>query len=180
MSEEQAAFNRIAVALHDLPTVPETAGSICYRTKVSGHDCILTAVEAITGDIHTATPGTLSPTATDCYGLLKAQWPMITYWFEELFPTFSPPASTTDRDYVVVKTILQLWILQFGPDQLKFDADWIAVVGLFNKSSDEWGYISATNNGVFYGMGMINFPPELAAWIVLHPEDLKAFNTFSL
>ncbi len=179
MSEEQAAFNRIAVVLHGLPTVPETAGSICYRTKAASHDCLLTALEVVTGDIHTATPGTLTPTAIQCFKLLKADWPMLTYWFAQIFPTFSPPASTTSRSYLVVKTILQLWILQFGPSQLKFNLDWVAVVALFNKASDQWALISATSAGYVFDSAPFSFPQDLSTWIGLHPADLAAFNTFS-
>jgi hypothetical protein len=104
---------------------------------------------------------------------------MLTYWFAEIFPTFSPPASTPDRSYLVVKTILQLWILQFGPDQLKFNTDWVAVVALFNKASDQWALISATGAGYEFNGTPASFPQDLSTWIELHLADLAAFNTFS-
>lgn len=179
MSEEQAAFTRIAKVLHDLPIVPETNGAICYRTPVAGNDCTLTAVEGVTGDIHTATPGTLSPSPAQCHQLLKTEWGMITYWFDQLFRDFSPPASTTDRSYLVVKTILQLWILQFGPHAMKNDLLWQGVVAVFNLSTDQWPLIQASETSYFHGTDELNYPQDLATWLALHPADLAAFNTFT-
>ena len=178
MSEEQAAFNRIAAALHNLPLVAETDGMICYRTPTTGNDCTLAAIEAITTDIHTANPGSLSPTPAQCHQLLKAEWAMLTYWFNHLFPTFAPPP-TTDRDYLVIKTILQLWILQFGPYTMKNGVLWKGVTDAFNLPSDQWGAISADETNYSVGSGPLNYPLDLAAWLALHPADLQAFNTFS-
>lgn len=179
MSEEQAAFNRIAVALHGLPTASETSGDICYRTPVADNDCTLTAVEIATDSIRTATPGVLSPSVIQCHQLLLAQWGTITYWFNRLFPDFSPPALTTERSYLVVKTILQLWIIQFSSDRMVNDPLWQGVVAVFNLPTAQWQLIRATGANYYNGENTLNYPQELAAWITQHPEDLAAFNTFT-
>ena len=109
-------------------------GLICYRQPVPTVAC-----DSLTGLVGTITSDTggLHPTLAQCYQLLQAQWFYVTNWLADIFPHFTPPAATATEVYAV-KTVLWLWILQFGPSELKTDPLWQGLVQVFNSVSLDW------------------------------------------
>ncbi len=111
-SKDLTIFASILASSYALPLLDETNELFCYRQPVPITTCdpLLTAV---TGTIASNLSG-LHPTLEQCYELLHVQWPFVTYWFAHFFGDFTPPASATETEEYELKTVLRLWILQFG------------------------------------------------------------------
>jgi hypothetical protein len=117
--------------------------------------------------------------------MLEAEWAFVNYWFtESLFPNLVMPSDASQVNITKVKTILQLWILQFGPSVMKTDPDWIALVQVFNSSPIPWATMLAWTNTsppqyTTDGSTAVNFPSGLSTWLSTVSVDKAAFNTFS-
>jgi len=127
--------------------------------------------------------GSYAPTASQCYKQLQAEWPFVLYWFTNIFPNFTPPTGAFPTDVLKVKTVLQLWILQFGTSEMKTDTDWKALVTVFNSATTPWAtmlaWVSALRQYTVDGTTPVDFPEDLSDWLLLNSADTAAFNTFS-
>ena len=168
MSQEQADFakNLITAALA-LPLLTESADNlICYRTPLLTAGCTPDPIEAVTGtiiDYETVA----KPTVYQCYELLKAEWPFITYWFDQLFPTFTGPVPNSYANMLFIKTTLQIWILHFGPAEMN---TWTDIKAVMNDAGENWKNHMAwidSNPGFSMDAGTTvkAFPAKLLAWL---------------
>ena len=160
------------LASAQMPLLSQTNGLICYRQPVPALSC--DPWTPITGAITTDASG-LHPTLEQCYELLKVQWPMVGYWFSELFSDFTPPASATEAETYQLKAVLGLLILQFGPSALKSQASWQALVAVFNNASLDWEQLLGWTGGYYAGGSKHTFPEELTP----SAFELSLFNSFS-
>lgn len=117
-SKDQAIFATNLATSFQLPLLNQANGLICYRQPVPDLNCNPLAI--ITGEIASDGDG-LHFTLAQCYELLEIQWPFVSSWFGILFPNFTPPPSATEAEIYALKTVLQVWILQFGPSTLTFE-----------------------------------------------------------
>jgi hypothetical protein len=116
--------------------------------------------------------------------MLDIEWPVANYWFADMFPNFATPLTASQENVLKVKTILQLWILQFGPSVMKTDLDWIALVQVFNRNPIPWATMLAWTDTsppqyTTDGSTAVNFPSGLSTWLSTVGADKAAFNTFS-
>jgi hypothetical protein len=107
------------------------------------------------------------PTAFQCYHLLTAQWPFITYWFNRLFSTFEGPSPITLEELIWIKTTLQIWILHFGPAEMD---TWTDIKEAMNDVGENWvnhmAWIdSSPGFSLNAGATVKNFPEELRTWL---------------
>ena len=175
-------FALAAKSLDALPYLTQTNSLLCHRMNVVDvNDCTVPTMTAVMGAFGSA--GSYAPTASQCYKQLEAEWPFVWYWFENIFPNFTPPTGAFPTDVLKVKTVLQLWILQFGPSEMKTDTDWQALVTVFNSATTPWAtmlaWTSAPPQYTVDGTTPVAFPADLSAWLLLNSADTAAFNTFS-
>ncbi len=180
MSQEQAAFANHAAAAYSLPLIDETNGLICYRQPAPDLTC--DPLTPVLGVLDSDADG-LHPTPDQCYDLLKAQWPFVTYWFGEIFPNFDPPDTATDDEKNMLKTVLRLWILQYGPSEIKANPLWQGIVTTFNNASLDWTRLLAWS-GVLKGYSpdgtaTASFPTALETSLTQASPEMKLFNHFS-
>jgi hypothetical protein len=110
--------------------------------------------------------------------MLEVEWQIPYYWFTDLFPNFATPLTASLEDVIKVKTILQLWILQFGPSVMKTDLDWIALVQVFNRNPIPWATLLAWTNTsppqyTTDGSTAVNFPSGLSTWLSIAGADKR-------
>ena len=175
-------FALAASSLDDLPYLTQTHSLLCHRMNVVDvNDCILPTMTAVMGAFGSA--GSYAPTASQCYKQLEAEWSFVLYWFGNIFPQFTPPVAASQTEGLEIKTVLQLWILQFGPSEMKTDSDWLALVAVFNSATTPWSTLLArTSDPPKYttdASTAVAFPADLSAWLLLNSADTAAFNTFS-
>jgi len=112
--------------------------------------------------------GKVKVTTVQCYKLLKAQWPHVTYSFGKLFAGFTGPTGATATQLVAIKSVLQQWILQFGPYPLTYDPDWTPLIAAF-KTADWSGFLGWLGSSPGYtldaGTTIKTFPKDLETWL---------------
>ena len=180
MSPEQAelAQNQLMTPL-ELPMTTETADHrICYRTPLPTTTCTPDPIEYVTGPIvDYATVA--KPTSFQCYSLFTAQWPWVTYWFNQLFPTFEGPAPITYTNLLIIKSILKLWILEFGPAEMD---TWTDIKAAMNGAGENWknylGWIDS-NPGFSTDAGATAhpFPAKLLASMLASSNSMTVMST---
>ena len=180
MSKAEVDFALTATSLYGLPTLSEQNASICYRTRTASHDKSRCALEAVLG---TLVPGAITLTTSQCYKLLNSEWTMLAYWFTNIFSNFAPPNTLSDAEKLKIKTVLELWLLQFSPASLKQDPDWQPLVAAFNDISADWtrylGWARAPRGFTLDGTATLLFPAELDTWLGTENRDLVALNVKS-
>jgi len=148
---------------------------------VDVNDCVIPAMTAVMSAFGSA--GSYAPTASQCYKQLEAEWSFVLYWFGNIFPQFTPPVGASQTKVLKVKTVLQLWILQFGPSEMTTDLDWLALVAVFNSATTPWSTLFAWRSDppkyTTDANTAVAFPADLSAWMLLISADKAAFNTFS-
>ena len=181
VSEELAAFVGKLEASYSLPLTDEANGLICFRQPVPDLTC--DPLTPILGELDAGNTGSLHPTADQCYKLLNTLWPFVTYWFGEMFPNFNPPGTSTKVEKSMLKTVLWLWILQYGPSQLKTNAEWQGIVTTFNNASLDWtkvlAWAGATTGYSPNGSTKLNFPAVLVTSLTQTSPEMQLFNYFS-
>lgn len=142
-NQEQVDFVRqVSNALH-LPRLTETTDHLlCFNqprltwdTSGCAEDPLLAAV---TGTISGYTSGTgATPTQSQCYELLSTQWYWLIGWFDTLFPNFTGPADATDSQILTIKSVIYLWILNFGPAEMK-SSEWTELTTVLTDATRDW------------------------------------------
>ena len=164
----------------ELPYETETQNMLCYRnyrpqTPCGGQNPLKEAV----GEINNYSQiGFATSDAQQCRKLLKARWLFVTYWFAQLFPQFTGPSLANHHDVLAIKSILQLWILQFGPNTMK---TWSEIKAAMNSGGDWANYRATATEFSIDGSNYTPFPSVLATWISgacggTACPDLKVFN----
>ena len=179
---DQVAFVNIAEADYSLPLLHETDGKFCFYQRIPDSSCdpLSTLTSAVTKDA-----AGLHPTLDQCYDILKGSWPGVDFWFEKLFPNFSPPTMPppTTEEVHKLKSVLWLWILRYGPSVLSADPLWQDIVATFNNASPDWSILLAwkgTLTGYTTdGSTIKSFPAELEAALTPTSPELQLFNHFS-
>jgi hypothetical protein len=150
-----------------LPLDTETEDHrICYRTQLPTSDCTPDPIQAVIGPIvDYATVG--KPTLAQCYDLIKVKWPWLTYWFNRLFPTFVGPLPIDYFNFNLIKSVLYLWILQFGPAEID---TWTDIKAAVNGSEESWqDYMAWIDSDAGFsldgGLSVKRFPEKLLAWL---------------
>ena len=180
MSLEQAVFANHAAAVYSLPLRDETNGLICYRQPVPSTTCdaLTPVLGAITSDF-----SGLHLTADQCFKLLTGEWGFVTYWFGNIFPDFRPPATATDSEKNTLKSVLWLWILQYGPSEIKENPLWQDIVTTFNNAALDWTKLLAWSGALKGytrdGTNPLSFPAVLEASLTQTSPEMKLFNHFS-
>ena len=172
-SKDLTIFASNLASSYELPLLEETEGLICYRQPVPTTTCDPLPV-AVTGTIASDVSG-LRLTLEQCYELLYTEWPFVTYWFSQLFGDFTPPVSATETEEYELKTVLWLWILQFGPSALSSEPAWQAIVTTFNDASLAWEGLLAWSDGYLAGGTIHSYPAGLTPTA----PELSLFNLFS-
>lgn len=149
-----------------LPYTTTTHGMLCYRIKVEGiADCTISALAHVAGSFGNPT---YVPTSHQCSSMLSTQWKYIEHWFSILFPAFSTPDGASSEDILKVKTVLQLWIVQFDPHFMQSNSAWIALLNVF-KNPIPWttmlAWVSPTPGYSTDGSNEFVFPPDLSDWL---------------
>lgn len=150
-----------------LPITTETADHhICYRTPLLTTSCTPDPIEDMTGPIEDyATEA--KPTPFQCYSLLTAEWPWVTYWFNQLFPTFEGPTPFAYASLGYIKSNLKVWILQFGPAEV---TTWTHIKAAMNGAGGDWqNYLAWIDSEPGFtldaGATVHLFPEKLLAWL---------------
>jgi hypothetical protein len=180
MSLEEATFANHADVVYSLPLTDETNGLICYNDPVPDSSC--DALTPVLGDLHPSESG-LHPTIDQCFKLLKVEWPFVTYWFGEIFPSFKPPDASTMIEKNMLKSVLLLWILQYGSADIKLDPLWQDIVTTFNNASLDWSRLLAWS-GVLKGFSRngstpLPFPKVLETSLTQTSPEMQLINHFS-
>lgn len=128
MSPDEAEFVQFTREYLSLPMLEESRGLVCFRQSMLTHDCVPDAIEQITGPILDYGTGAAKPTKHQCYHMLKANWPFVTYWFNKLFPGFVGPRDSTSLELLSIRAVVYLWILQFGASVMDSWTDMKTVV----------------------------------------------------
>ena len=180
MSLEQAVFANHAAAVYSLPLKDETNGLICYRQPVPSTTC--DALTPILGSFSPDISG-LHSTLDQCFQLLKLQWPYVINWFGQIFPNFTPPLGATDSEKSMLKSTLMLWILQYGPNEIKLDPLWQDIVTTFNNAALDWTKLLAWSGALKGytrdGTNPLSFPAVLEASLTQTSPEMQLFNYFS-
>lgn len=172
-SEDSAIFTIILASSYQLPLLDETNGLICYRqTATLSLSC--NPYTAATGQITSDASG-LHPTLQQCYKLLKATWPVVAFWFPQIWTHFTPPASANEAEVYQLKTVLWLWILEYGPSPLSSETAWQELVAVFNSASLNWAGLLGWNDGYLAGGIKHSYPASLTP----STSELSLFNNFS-
>lgn len=168
MTQEQADFINHVADAYSLPCLIEALDHrICYYNALPACDCTPNPMEQIIGPFTEESTGTARPTTAQCYELLKAQWPFITYWFRTLFPDFRGPADASDSDILAIKSILYLWIQQFGPAEI---GGWTNIKSAVNGEAANWANYLAWVDfkpgfSLDAGATVFPFPVHLLSWL---------------
>ena len=187
MSQEQADFaTSLLIGELRLPLLTESADNlICYRTPLPTAGCTPDPIESVTGtiiDYETVA----KPTDIQCFNLLTAEWPFVTYWFDQLFPTFTGPVPNTHFYMAYLKTALQIWILHFGPAEMN---TWTDIKEAMNDAGENWknhmAWIdSSPGFSLDAGTTVKAFPAKLLAWLQskcsVTPACMELWATFNL
>ena len=146
-----------------LPYLTETNDMMCYRTKRPVNACDTgTALGNVMGDIADYDTKPALPTPGQCRSLLTALWPYVNHWFDVIFPNFTGPDYSSYADRLIIKSILKLWIIQFGPtvvdtwDDIKTA---MLAPGPWTTYSADATQFSTDNQVNFHP-----FPAELSNW----------------
>lgn len=168
MTSNQAAFVKRLATAYSLPSLQESSDHlICYRTPLP---VCSDAITLVVGAVPNYGGGNVSLDAYQCYELLKAVWPSITHWFSQLIPGFTGPAGASESELLTIKSVIYLWILQYGPAQLKYDGAWIDLTTAFKAASSNWAnYLAWMGGSPGYtldaGASTKSFPADLQAWL---------------
>jgi len=168
MTPDQAAFVQHVASAYSLPTTQESSDHfICYRTPLPS---CAAAITVIVGAVSDYGNGNVSLDKYQCYDLLKATWPLMTSWFAALISGFTGPAGATESELLIVKSVLYLWIVQFGPAQLKHDPAWQDLLAAFKTPASDWtNYLGWTGSSPGYtldaGANIKTFPADLQTWL---------------
>lgn len=180
MSEEQALFANHVATTYSLPITLANSGLFCYRQPITHPSC--DPLIEIVGAIDKETDG-LHPTADQCYELLKAEWLFLTYWFNEFFLDFTPLPAATPEEVTMLKAVLRLWILQYGPHAMSTDPLWRSLTSVFNSSALGWlrllAWAGATAGYSADGSTTATFPAALEDSLTETSPELELFNHFS-
>ena len=179
--DEEEFINVVMYPLSEfhLPYTSETNDMMCYRVKRPTALCNTgTALENAVGDItnYDTTSATLG--MFQCRRLLTATWPFVNRWFDIIFPNFIGPDYSSKEDKDIIKAILKLWILQFGPTEVN-TWDHIKTAML---APGKWMDYSADATQFTTGNPPTShpFPADLADWIAtcggVDCPDLRVFN----
>ena len=164
-----------------LPVLTEANSKFCYRlVRPTGTCAAGTAIENVVSSVtNYGTIGSAVFSAAQCRTLLTARWPFVTHWFAVLFPDFKGPELANTNDILRIKSILQLWILQFDPKEMM---TWNAIRDAMVTPGDWKNYhATVTQFSVDNKVSYTNFPPVLSAWINggcggANCPDLEVFN----
>ena len=149
------------------------------------YDCVPDTIEQITGPILDYGTGAAKPTQQQCYSMLKALWPFVTYWFDKLFPGFVGPKDCTSLELLSIRAVAYLWILQFGASVMD---SWTDMKTVMTGNAGEWENYMAwidSNAGFSLNRGVEAkaFPAEVQTWLVAACKgttegckDLAVFN----
>ena len=176
-------FARVAHLLDSaLPYTTTTHGLLCYRSKVvDDNDCTINALTSVVGSIGSSP---YAPTSAQCSAIISSQWAYVEHWFPILFPDFDDQTSGSSypEEILKVKTVLQLWIVQFDVYFMKSDPAWITLRNAFRRLIP-WNlmlaWTSPTPKYTINSITEVAFPTDLAAWLAQVSADKAAFNTFS-
>ena len=176
-TKELTIFASNLASSYSLPLLSQASGLICYRQPVPTTTCDTvsnTLSVAVTGTIASDGSG-LHPILPQCYELLRAEWGYVIYWYTHFFGHFNAPVSATETEKYNLKTVLWLWILQFGSYALTTESAWQDIVNTFNNDSLVWGGLLAWSGGYLAGGTTHSYPTGLTP---TSPE-LSLFNRFS-
>jgi len=184
MTSQQADFVQYVGTAFGLPYQVETGGRICFHSSISATDCSSDSIVAVTGTI--ADFATVAkPTLFQCYRLLKAEWSLVIYWFGYLFSGFVGPQGATSAELLKIKSVLHLWILQFGAGEIN---TWTAIKSAVNAPASEWtkymAWLGPTSGfSVDAGANVLPYPADLQTWLTsscsdsaVECKDLDVFN----
>ena len=94
-----------------------------------------------------------------CYELLKTEWPYVQGAYNTLFGSFVLPLSATPTELTKFKSVLWMWILQYG-SYFAGSQQWTEVIAVFN-SALEWDKLlgwAGTTPGISYKGTRHTFP----------------------
>jgi len=166
----QDCFSSVAVAEFarlsmTIPLPETTATHICYCIPLDLPTCASNVLVEIMGSLADDGNGVYQPQVSQCYTLLNAMWPYITYWFTEIFPTFDPAIVYRPKSFSAL--IVKLWILEFTPSELVNNPDWKPIVTAFNQPAAAYAnylaWIGTTPGYTLDGTSTHPMPAALAA-----------------
>lgn len=168
MSPEQANFVYSA-KLKSLPIQTMTTDSrICFNDILPTLECTPSMIEAVTGSAMTyPEPGVAKLSPLQCYSLLTAHWPHVTYAFNLLFPDFVGPGNLLDTVLRDIKMLLVTFILQFGHQEM---STWTDLKAAWNAPEANWkNYMAWLGPTPGYsldaGLNKKDFPSTLLSWL---------------
>ena len=170
-SKDLTIFASNLASFYSLPYLSETNGYICYREPLPKANCDY-LYSVFSGAISSDDSG-LHPTLAQCYKLLRSEWGYVTNWFAYFFPRFDPPGTFNER--YEMKTVLWLWILQFGPTAMRIERPWMVIASAFNDPTVDWRDLLAWSNGFRAQRATQSYPNGLTP----SPIELNFFNRFS-
>ena len=151
-----------------------------YGSKRPTTPRAIAELESTTGPITKDAAG-LNPSDEECYELLRAEWPLVTYWYNLLFPHFAAPASASQEEAYMIKAQIWLWILRYSGTVMNTDPLWAPIIEAFNAPASKWGKYLAWNGSTpgftIDGKTVRAFPSGLAE--SLGNIELRMFNSFS-
>jgi hypothetical protein len=175
-----AIFATLADVNYNLPLATGDNSLLCYRSQLPTSLNDLTTWETILGSLAPDTSGNINVLRDNCYQLLQVQWPYLIYWLNMLFPNYNPPLEASEFEMYSIKTMVWLWVLQFGPALLSFDDAWKHLLSALNAPQSDW-YKYLAWGGVSPGYSIDGKTARSlpAALNSLHASELTLFNLFS-
>ena len=159
---------------------------MCFRQRQPTITCTSDPVEAVIGAITGDTPASYQ-----CLKLLVSVWPYLTHWFDQLFPSYSDPSSATADDLLTIKSVIFVWILQFGASEMSRDT-WDPLKTALGTGGDWTSYLAWAGTDPKFSLDgsvtPLDFPTVLSDWIKNTAGcnqapagcmDLLPFNTLS-
>lgn len=145
---------------------------ICYRNLLPASGCMRDATLEVIGGLFDMGPDINDPNGGEhmysvkgdqCSLLLISQWPFIIFWFSELFPNFVGPSPSSLYDIQVMKSVLYLWIQQYGPSEIN---SWTDIKAAVQGASGDW------KNYIFWVMEDPGFSLDGGTTIKRYPATL--------
>jgi hypothetical protein len=163
----------------NLPYLTQTDTLICYRFQPA-LACAEALYTSLLGNLNIDASGNWHLNQAQCDVLLKLEWDSVSDDFDELFPNFTPIG--TSEENITVKTLLRLWIFEFGRTNIKYQSDWQDVRDVFNNIGTQWSTVlgwGGATPGFSVGSVSYTFPPDLKDRIDQDSAPLSAFNMWS-
>ena len=174
LSATQLSFKNYVSTAFDLPIPYQSTDNLrCFlqpRLEWDTSGCAQDPIAAVIGLAVTNGSGDDAIfKKSQCNKLLVAGWPATNYWFDHLFSSFAPTGAS-DSEKSDIKSIILLWVLQFGPAEM-LGTEWSDLKTALSAVGANWtkflAWVGSTPGYLTDGTSTSKklFPPVLLDWL---------------